>query len=154
MPIHDVSMRYCFDAANEPERHETQYFEFAGNRGIYHKGWTAITKHRTPWVLIGEAPAFDDDRWELYDTRTDWTQAHDVSAEHPDVLNELQRLWLIEAVKYNVLPLDDRGTERVVPEIAGRPTLIRGKTQLLFSGMGRLTELGGHREEPIARDQR
>jgi hypothetical protein len=102
--------------------------------------WTAVTKHRTPWVLIGKAPAFDDDRWELYDTRTDWSQAHDLSAEHPDLLRELQRLWLIEAVKYNVLPLDDRGTERFVPEIAGRPTLIRGTRQLLFRGMGRLTE--------------
>jgi Sulfatase len=140
MPLHGVSMRYCFDGAAEPDRHQTQYFEFAGNRGIYHQGWTAVTKHRTPWVLIGEAPAFDDDRWELYDTRADWSQAHDVSAEHPDLLRELQRLWLIEAVKYNVLPLDDRGTERFVPEIAGRPTLIRGKTQLLFAGMGRLTE--------------
>jgi arylsulfatase A-like enzyme len=141
MPQHGVSMRYCFDGAQEPERHETQYFEMLGNRGIYHQGWTAVTKHKTPWILVGEdTPAFDDDRWELYDTRNDWSQARDVSAEHPDVLHELQRLWLIEAVKYNVLPLDDRGAERFVPEIAGRPTLIHGTRQLLFSGMGRLTE--------------
>ena len=85
-------------------------------------------------------PAFDDDVWELYDTNTDWTQAHDLAKEHPDKLPELQRLWLIEAVKYNVVPLDDRFVERGLPETAGRPTLIQGKQQLLFGGMGRLTE--------------
>ena len=113
-----------------------------GNRGIYHKGWTAVTKHRTPWETGADAkpPAFDDDVWELYDTTTDWTQAHDLAAEHPDKLHELQRLWLIEAVKYNVVPLDDRFVERGLPETAGRPTLIQGKRQLLFGGMGRLTE--------------
>jgi arylsulfatase len=113
-----------------------------GNRGIYHKGWTAVTKHRTPWETGADVkpPAFDDDIWELYDTTVDWTQAHDVAAEHPDKLHELQRLWLIEAVKYNVVPLDDRFVERGLPETAGRPTLIQGKRQLLFSGMGRLTE--------------
>ena len=66
------------------------------------------------------SPAFDDDVWELYDTTTDWTQAHDLAAEHPEKLAELQRLWLIEAVKYNVVPLDDRFVERGLPEI-GRP---------------------------------
>ena len=93
-----------------------------GNRGIYHKGWTAVTKHRTPWETGADVkpPAFDDDVWELYDTTTDWTQAHDLAAEHPDKLHELQRLWLIEAVKYNVVPLDDRFVERGLPEI-GRP---------------------------------
>jgi hypothetical protein len=85
-------------------------------------------------------PAFDDDRWELYDTTRDWSQAHDLSAEHPDKLHELQRLWLIEAVKYGVLPLDDRSAERVNPDLAGRPTLIKGNSQLLFGGMGRLSE--------------
>jgi arylsulfatase len=113
-----------------------------GNRGIYHKGWTAVTKHRTPWETGADAviPAFDDDVWELYDTTTDWTQAHDLAAEHPDRLRELQRLWLIEAVKYQVVPLDDRFVERGLPDTAGRPTLIKGKKQLLFGGMGRLTE--------------
>jgi len=112
-----------------------------GNRGIYHKGWTAVTRHKTPWLLVGEqAPAFDDDIWELYDTSVDWTQAHDLSAEHPDKLHELQRLWLIEATRYGVLPLDDRVAERLMPEVAGRPTLIEGRSQLLFGGMGRLSE--------------
>jgi arylsulfatase A-like enzyme len=141
MPLQGVSMAYTFDGADEPERHETQYFEMFGNRGIYHKGWTAVTKHKTPWILVGgEMPAFDDDRWELYDTITDWSQARDLAKEHPDKLHELQRLWLIEATKYNVLPLDDRSAERVNPDLAGRPVLIKGSSQILFSGMGRLSE--------------
>jgi arylsulfatase A-like enzyme len=140
-PLEGVSMAYSFDGANEPDRHTTQYFEMFGNRGIYHQGWTAVTRHKTPWVLVGEqVPAFDDDDWELYDTTTDWTQARDLSKEHPDKLHELQRLWLIEATKYNVLPLDDRVGERLNPDLAGRPTLIKGNSQLLFGGMGRLSE--------------
>jgi hypothetical protein len=112
-----------------------------GNRGIYHKGWTAVTKHKTPWLLVGEeVPAFDDDVWELYDTTTDWSQSHDLSKERPDKLHELQRLWLIEATRYGVLPLDDRVAERLIPDVAGRPTLISGNRQLLFAGMGRLSE--------------
>jgi arylsulfatase len=141
-PLEGVSMAYSFDDATAPERHATQYFEMFGNRGIYHQGWTAVTKHRTPWETGADAvtPAFDDDVWELYDTTTDWTQAHDLARENPKKLAELQRLWLIEAVKYNVVPLDDRFVERGLPETAGRPTLIQGRKQLLFSGMGRLTE--------------
>jgi arylsulfatase A-like enzyme len=140
-PLHGVSMAYSFDDPAADERHETQYFEMFGNRGIYHKGWTAVTKHATPWLLVGQKkPAFDDDVWELYDTSKDWTQARDLSAEHPDKLRELQRLWLIEATKYNVLPLDDRGIERALAELAGRPTLIKGNRQQMFSGMGRLSE--------------
>ena len=120
-------MAYSFNDANAAERRETQYFEMAGNRGIYHKGWTAVTRHRTPW-LTGhvQLPAFDDDVWELYDTNTDWSQSKDLAKENPQKLHELQRLWLIEAVKYNVLPLDDRFAERANPDIAGRPQLIKG----------------------------
>ena len=134
-------MAYSFDDAGAAERHTTQYFEMFCNRGIYHQGWTAVTRHGIPWVLVGEEkPAFDDDVWELYDTTTDWTQANDLSAEQPEKLAELQRLFLIEATKYNVLPLDDRVAERLMPEIAGRPTLVQGDRQLLYGGMGRLTE--------------
>jgi arylsulfatase len=78
--------------------------------------------------------------WELYDTSTDWTQARDLSKEQPAKLAELQRLFLIEATKHNVLPLDDRVAERLIPEIAGRPTLVRGNRQRLYGGMGRLSE--------------
>jgi arylsulfatase A-like enzyme len=140
MPLHGVSMVYSFDDSSAGERHETQYFEMFGNRGIYHKGWTAVTKHKTPWILVGQqVPAFDDDVWELY-APDDWSQAHDLSASKPEKLHEMQRLFLIEATRYNVLPLDDRGAERLDADMAGRPKLISGNSQLLFGGMGRLTE--------------
>ncbi|WP_254174756.1 arylsulfatase [Planktothrix pseudagardhii] len=136
-----TSMVYSFNDAKAPERHEVQYFEMFGNRGIYYKGWSAVTKHRTPWVMTNQKMLpFDDDVWELYDGSKDWTQAHDLSKEMPEKLHELQRLFLIEAVKYNVLPLDDRQVERCNPETAGRPTLIKGNSQLFFAGMGRLSE--------------
>ena len=140
MPLHGVSMAYCFDNADAPDARTTQYFEMVGNRGIYHKGWTAVTKHRTPWVVTGEMVPFDDDIWELYDTTTDWTQARDLSAEDPDRLHHMQRLFLLEASKYGVFPLDDRAVERFDAAIAGRPALISGSQQRLFPGMGRLTE--------------
>lgn len=140
-PMEGTSMLYTFRGANEPERHDLQYFEMFANRGVYHKGWSAVTKHRTPWVMVGgELPAFDDDVWELYDGNADFSQARDLSAEHPEKLAALQRLWLIEAVKYGVLPMDDRTSERLEPTMAGRPTLVRGNTQLFFPGMGRLSE--------------
>ena len=140
-PIHGVSMLYSFNDAKAAERRETQYFEMFGNRGIYHKGWTAVTRHKTPWLLIGEkTPAFDDDVWELYDTNKDWTQANNLAKQMPEKLHELQRLWLIEATRYNVLPLDDDLARKINPDLAGRPTLIKGNTQLLFGGMGRLSE--------------
>ncbi len=140
-PIEGVSMAYSLNDAKAAERHETQYFEMFGNRGIYHKGWTAVTRHKTPWLLVGEkVPAFDDDNWELYDTSKDWSQANNLAAKMPEKLHELQRLWLIEATRYNVLPLDDRVAERLDANVAGRPVLIRGNSQILFGSMGRLSE--------------
>jgi arylsulfatase len=138
-PMHGTSMRYCFDDPAAAERRETQYFECVCNRGIYHRGWTAVTRHSTPWVP-GALPSLEDDVWELYDTTADWSQARDLAADLPEKLEELKRLFLIEAVTYGVLPLDDRRVERFNPDLAGRPTLIRGSSQLLFAGMGRLTE--------------
>jgi arylsulfatase A-like enzyme len=140
MPLHGVSMAYSFDDAKAAEARETQYFEVACNRGIYHKGWTAVTRHSTPWKFGEELPNLDDDVWELYDTNTDWAQAHDLAKEHPETLEHLKRLWLIEAVKYNVLPLDDRRIERFNSDIAGRPVLVKGDSQILYGGMGRLSE--------------
>jgi arylsulfatase len=138
-PFEGTSMRYSFDEEAAPDTHTTQYFEMMGNRGIYHNGWTAVTHHTTPWK--SDPPvAFDDDVWELYDTTTDWAQAHNLAAEQPDRLHELQRLWLIEAVRHNVLPLDDRTVERMNPDIAGRPELIKGKSQRFFRGMTGLNE--------------
>jgi arylsulfatase len=138
-PIEGVSMLASFNDAKAPEHHETQYFEVMGNRAIYHKGWTAVTKHYTPWIP-GQKPALDDDVWELYDTTKDWTQSKDLSKEMPQKLKELQRLWLIEATRYKVLPIDDRMFEKINPDTAGRPVLLKGKTQVLFSGMGHLSE--------------
>ena len=139
-PYEGVSMLYAFDDADAAERRTTQYFEMFCNRGIYHEGWTAVTRHSTPWVVSAELPRFADDVWELYDTNTDWSQAHDLAEEMPEKLAELQQLWHDEAVKYNVLPLDDRRIERFNPDLAGRPQLIRGSSQLLFGDMGRLSE--------------
>jgi arylsulfatase len=140
-PIEGVSMAYAFNDAAAADRHETQYFEMFGNRGIYHKGWTAVTRHKTPWLLIGEkVPAFDDDNWELYDTSKDWSQANNLAQKMPERLHELQRLWLIEAVRYNVLPLDDDLGRRINSDTAGRPVLIKGNSQVLFGSMGRLSE--------------
>jgi arylsulfatase len=137
-PIEGVSMAYSFDDPASAERRETQYFEMFCNRGIYHRGWTACTRHSIPWAAT-EMPALEDDVWELY-APDDWTQAHDIAAEHPERLRDLQRLFLIEATRYNVLPLDDRRFERFNPDLAGRPQLVRGTSQVLFGGMGRLSE--------------
>ena len=140
-PLEGVSMAYSFNDAKAAERHETQYFEMFGNRGIFHKGWTAVTRHKTPWILIGEkTPAFDDDKWELYDTNKDWSQANNLAPQMPEKLHELQRLFLIEATRYNVLPLDDRLAQRMNADTAGRPVLIKGNSQILFGSMGRLSE--------------
>ena len=140
-PMEGTSMLYSFRDTKADERHDLQYFEMFGNRGVYFKGWSAVTKHRTPWVMVGgTVPALDDDVWELYDGRQDYSQARDLAADQPDRLHDLQRLWLIEAVKYNAVPIDDRTGERLIAELAGRPTLIHGSSQLLFAGMGRLSE--------------
>jgi arylsulfatase len=141
-PLHGTSMRYSFADAEAPERHETQYFEMVCNRGIYHKGWSAVTLHKVPWLSVADMgnPALDDDAWELYDGSTDFSQARNVAKEHPEKLRELQRLFLIEAARYNVLPLDDRSAERFNSDIAGRPELIVGTSQTLYSGMVRLSE--------------
>jgi arylsulfatase A-like enzyme len=138
-PYEGVSMLYAFGDAHAAERHTTQYFEMFCNRGIYHEGWTAVTRHSTPWVMA-ELPPLTEDVWELYDTNSDWSQAHDLAVEMPEKLAELKQLWHDEAVKYNVLPLDDRRIERFNPDLAGRPQLVRGSSQLLFGGMGRLSE--------------
>lgn len=139
-PMEGSSMLYTFNETDAPEQHDLQYFEMFGNRGVYHRGWSAVTKHRTPWMMTEKMPPFDDDVWELYDGSKDYSQARNLAKEMPEKLAYLQRLWLIEAVKYNVLPMDDRTGERANAELAGRPTLIRGNSQLFFPGMGRLSE--------------
>ena len=95
-----------------------------GNRAIYHLGWTAVAKHKDPWLASDHG--LDDDVWELYNVEEDWTQSNDLAAEHPEKLAELQRLFLIQAARFNVLPLDIRSAERFNPDIAGRPQLHHG----------------------------
>lgn len=141
-PVEGTSMLYSFNEADAADRHRLQYFEMVGNRGIYHDGWMAVTRHGTPWEMVqDERRYFDDDVWELYDTNTDWTQARDLAAEHPGKLRELQQLFLVEASKYGVFPLDDRMTERENPREAGRLDLMGDRRSVTFhAGAKRLTE--------------
>ncbi|MBZ5737742.1 sulfatase-like hydrolase/transferase [Nocardioides mangrovi] len=142
-PIEGTSLAYTFDAPDADDRRSTQYFEMIGNRGVFHEGWTAVTRHGIPWEMVATSKRpFDEDVWELYDhTSGDWSQAHDVSAEHPERLRELQELFLREAERYQVLPLDDRVTERENPDVAGRLDLHKGRSTLSFGPrVGRLTE--------------
>jgi arylsulfatase len=130
-----TSMVYTFDDAKAKETHTTQYFEMFGNRGIYHDGWTASTRHSIPWLLV-QNPPLDQDVWELYHVATDFSQAHDLAAKYPDKLKELQNLFTEEAIKNHVLPIDDRRAERFSPTIAGRPDLMGGRTSLtVYPGM-------------------
>ena len=140
-PLEGVSFLYAIDNPDAEERHSTQYFEIGGNRGIYHDGWTAVTQHFLPWPDPNyKTPSLNSDDWELYGP-DDWTQAHNIAADHPEKLKELQQRFLIEASKYNVLPIDDRQRERFDPKIAGRPDLMAGRTTMTMRpGIARLNE--------------
>jgi arylsulfatase A-like enzyme len=142
-PIEGVSMAYAFNDAAAGERHTTQYFEMYGNRAIYHNGWIASAQHRIPWEPLAKVGALDDDDWELYDA-TNWTQyqPQNLAGEMLDKLHELQRLFILEASKYNVFPLDDRLAERFNSELAGRPEPVKGNRQVLYPGMGGLPQEG------------
>jgi arylsulfatase len=138
-PIEGVSMVYSWDEPRAPDRHQIQYFEMFGNRGIYFDGWFAGTVHLKPWGKVENR--FPEDTWELYHVKEDFSMSKDLAKEHPDILTELQRVFLAEAVKYKVLPLDDRRQELFNPKIAGRPDLMFGRTSLtLYEGMHDLLE--------------
>lgn len=117
-PIEGVSLAYTFDkaGAQAKSRRTTQYFEMFGNRGVYHDGWMASTRHgRLPWETLGHATGdFEADKWELYNVAEDFSQADDLAGKHPRKVKELKDLFWKEAKKYNVLPLDDRFAERVL----------------------------------------
>ena len=139
-PFEGVSMVYAFDDANAPDRHTRQYFEMFGNRAIYDSGWVAAAKHRTPWAPAPDGP-LDADTWELYHVAEDFSQANDLAASNPDKLEELQALFIQEAIKYDVLPLDDRVFERFNAAIAGRPDLMGDRKSLtVYAGMTHMTE--------------
>jgi arylsulfatase len=139
-PMEGTSLVYSFNDAKAAERHTTQYFEIAGNRAIYHEGWLARTIHKAPWEAKGRRP-LEADLWELYDTRKDFSLANDLAREHPDKLKELQALFLVEAKKHHVLPMDDRVFERAIAANVGRPDLLGGRTSLtLAEGMTGMME--------------
>jgi arylsulfatase len=139
-PFEGVSLAYTFNNAKAKDRHLTQYFEIVGNRAIYHDGWLAGTVHRAPWEPKPRA-ALEQDKWELYDTRNDFSLANDLAAKNPQKLKEMQALFMKEAAKYSVLPIDDRGIERFNPAVAGRPDLMGGRTSLtVYDGMTGMME--------------
>jgi arylsulfatase A-like enzyme len=139
-PIEGVSMIYTFDDPKAEGRHKVQYFEMIGNRAIYSDGWFAGTIHKAPWEAKPRAGLLDD-RWELYDTRNDFSLANDLASQNPTKLKELQDLFMTEAVKYKVLPIDDRSIERLNAELAGRPDLMGDRMSLtLHAGMTGMSE--------------
>jgi len=134
-PFEGVSLVYSLNDTRAKDRHRTQYFEMGGNRAIYHDGWLARTVHRAPWEPKPRA-TLDQDKWELYDTRNDFSLANDLAAKNPQKLKELEALFMKEAAKYNVLPIDDRSIERFDARLAGRPDLMGGRTSLtVYEGM-------------------
>jgi arylsulfatase A-like enzyme len=137
-----TSLAYTFDDANASDRRITQYFEMIGNRAMYHDGWIASVKHRTPWEMADtELPDFETEKWQLYNLTADWSQARDVADENPEILERLKRLFLVEAARNNVFPLDDRSGERMNADIAPRPDLPGNRTEMTFqSGMTRMYE--------------
>ncbi|WP_430645021.1 arylsulfatase [Agromyces sp. GXS1127] len=142
VPLNGASLAPSFDDADAPEHHTTQYFEVIANQGIYHDGWMANTApKRLPWVGMGESTAdpFDEYEWELYHLDADFTQSRNLAAEHPDKLEELRGIFLDEARRNQVLPLDDRYIERVRPE--NRPQHNAGRTTFTYyPGTTRITE--------------
>ena len=139
-PMEGVSLLYTLDQDQAPSRRTTQYFEIGGNRGIYHDGWFAGTVHRAPWEQKPRA-ALADDVWELYNVADDFSAANNLAASHPAKLEELKALFLTEAAKYQVLPIDDRSVERMDPAVAGRPDLMGGRTSLtLYPGAVAMAE--------------
>jgi len=139
-PVEGVSMVYTFDDPKASSRHRTQYFEMFGNRAIYNDGWVAAsTPPIPPWVMGGQAPNVNDYKWELYNVENDFSEANDLAAKEPKKLRELQDLFVAEAAKYNVLPLDNSKVERA--DVSIRPSLSRGRTEFTYyPGMIRIPE--------------
>jgi arylsulfatase len=139
-PFDGTSMLYTFADAKAKETHTTQYFEMFGNRGIYSSGWVAATRHSIPWLMVANPP-LENDVWELYNMSEDFSQAHDLAAKNPAKLKELQDLFMKEAARNFVLPIDDRRSERFDAAIAGRPDLIGKRTSLtVYPGMLGISE--------------
>jgi arylsulfatase A-like enzyme len=136
-PIEGVSMAYTFDKANAnaPSSRTTQYFEMFANRAIYHNGWIAATTPPAPPWLLGTAKLPEDVvngyKWELYNIAEDYSESNDLAAKMPDKLRDMQELFMVEATKYNVFPLDNSVLQRIV---APRPSATAGRTTFTYSG--------------------
>jgi arylsulfatase len=137
-PIEGVSMAYTFDDADAPGRRTTQYFEMLGNQGIYHDGWMASALRGVPWLSTNEPGDLLNMPWELYHVDADFSQAVDLAKQQPEKLQELVKLFFAEAARYDVLPLDDRKTERL--DVANRPSLTEGRTRFDYPRGLRLPE--------------
>ena len=136
-PIEGVSMAYSWDkaAANAPSRRDTQYFEMMGNRAIYNDGWIACTTPpQPPWLMgLGKMPdVVNGYNWELYNIAEDFSQNNDLAAKMPDKLRDMQELFLVEATKYNVLPLDNDVLQRI---LAPKPSATAGRSVFSYSGV-------------------
>ena len=134
-PIEGISMAYTFDKANAnaPSKRKIQYFEMIANRGIYNDGWYAnTTPPHGPWILNAPLPPIGDYKWELYNIAEDYSQANDLAAKMPGKLKEMQKLFVQEATKYNVLPLNNDTFAR---SLAPRPSATAGKTVFTYSGV-------------------
>jgi arylsulfatase len=138
-PIEGTSLAYTFDNAAASEQHKVQYFEMFGNRGVYQDGWFARTIHRPAWKQKPDN-TLQEDKWELYNTNEDFSLANDLAADNSAKLNEMQGLFMTEAEKYHVLPLDDRLLERLDAEMMGRPTIMGARNTITYGegmkGMG------------------
>jgi len=140
VPIEGVSFAYSFNDADAAERHTIQYFELFGNRALYNNGWFARTIHRAPWEMTN-LPDLEDDVWELYNTKEDFSLYTDLASKYPEKLKEMQDLFMWQAQKYHVLPIDDRVIERTNAAIAGRPDLMGDRKSLtLYEGMEGMME--------------
>ena len=139
-PIEGVSMVYTLANPQAASTRRTLYFEMLGNRGIFHEGWMASsTPLRLPWAPPGAAPNPDDFKWELYDVSKDFAQAHNVVAQYPEKLKELQAIFDREARKYDVYPLQTSFADRAAPTI--RPSLTRGRNAFTYyAGQVRIPE--------------
>jgi arylsulfatase len=139
-PIEGTSMLYTFNDAKAKDRHTTQYFEMFGNRAIYHDSMFARTIHRAPWDMVN-LPPLETDVWDLYDVKNDFSLVNNLAAKQPGKLKELQALFMVEAEKYHVLPIDDRTIIRTNPELAGRPDVVGARTSItLYDGMQGMLE--------------
>jgi arylsulfatase len=139
-PMAGVSMVYTFEDPRTVGRHKTQYFEIFGNRAIYAEGWVAATVHKAPWEA-SPRHKLAEDVWELYNVDQDFSETTDLAASNPAKLKEMQALFMKEAEKYRVLPIDDRSIERFDPVVAGRPDLMAGrKTLTVYEGMTGMSE--------------